>query len=278
MGLFTPRTSGPGRAVPLWVSVLVGAVMGAVGVLLGVQPGERPPLVPTTPPGVTDNPVRPIEYEGLPYEAEHLGEHQDGKAFPVKRITYVIDFANVDTIRPATTPAAIREAFRTAWASWASGLDIDPVEAGPGESPHVMHTFARIDGAGKTLAWSMLGDGSVNTKVQRYDTAETWTLGGPAPNQISLPAVAVHEIGHALGLDHDTPTADSIMRPHYNSAITRATERDFHRAVSIGYRRRSAAGPGDPPGQLLDIVGRVRAVDAAEALRRSGWKVDAPGK
>lgn len=221
----------------------------------------------------------PTDYEGAPYEA---GEHQEESGhqaarFPADRITWWVDPAGVERVRPAVTHAQVREAMRAAWAMWSERLAIEPVEVMDEGSALVRHRFGFIDGSSRTLAWSTLTDGSGRPQEQRYDTGETWSLGGPAPGQVSLPVVAAHEIGHAMGLGHDAGGSGTLMQPTYSSAITRPTDRDIGRMVQLGYARRVVPPTVPPMDGTLSVPATLRAADVVAELRRQGYTVTGPG-
>ncbi|XP_008233428.1 PREDICTED: metalloendoproteinase 3-MMP-like [Prunus mume] len=58
-----------------------------------------------------------------------------------------------------------------------------------------------------------------------YDADERWSS-NPGPNEVDLESVAVHEIGHLLGLNHNPDLPASIMYPYFDYGIIK---RDLHR-------------------------------------------------
>jgi hypothetical protein len=144
----------------------------------------------------------------------------------------------------------IRKAYATAWKAWADVFEITTPEATSNAEALVRAHFARIDGQYSVLAWSELANNTNQPKTQRYDNTEPWTLEWEPGNGIPLITVAIHEIGHVLGLDHDSSNANAIMRPSVSRSLPRPTERDFQRLAGLGYKRRTTPPPTpvpDPP-------------------------------
>lgn len=273
------------RPTPRWVVVV--SVLVAIGTaVLGRHYGResRQPEVDALTLERARLEVRlgddPIVYEGVPYEVgEHALAHDHAEArFPSDRITWWVDPAGVDQIRPAVSLGQVRDAMRQAWALWADRLMIEAVEVQSEGEAMVRHRFAYIDGGSRTLAWSTLTEGDRRPQEQRYDTGETWTLGGPAPGQISLVVVACHEIGHAMGLGHDTPSSSAIMRPTYTAAIPKPTDRDVARMVGLGYRQRTEPKPLPPPDDALRVPAILSLTDVVNELRDRGYTVNPPPK
>lgn len=173
-----------------------------------------------------------IEYAKWPGENPHLPWHADMAAY-----------------RGSLTVDQLWEAFRRAWAYWEAEIEIRPERVAQAQQALIRKHFASIDGSSGTLAWSYLADNTNNPKTQRYDNGESWVIANPErpTSGIDLVRVACHEIGHVLGLDHDSSTAEALMRPSYSTSIPKPTERDLQRMVGLGYKRRTTPPPPPPP-------------------------------
>jgi hypothetical protein len=104
-------------------------------------------------------------------------------------------------------------------AEWSSYADIDFLYTTDVANADIVFGWDTIDGASGTLAettYTYTRDGVLVEAEIRFDTAEQWaaTTAETSGSEISFEAVALHEIGHALGLDHATST-DSIMYAYY---------------------------------------------------------------
>jgi hypothetical protein len=92
---------------------------------------------------------------------------------------------------------------------WSSVCGLDLEYIGPGQTANIFAESGRIDGQNNTLGQSYLpfpGIPRTYTIGQLYDTAEAWTLD-------FLFKVVLHEVGHAIGLDHG-PQGTAIMSPY----------------------------------------------------------------
>ena len=102
--------------------------------------------------------------------------------------------------------------------SWASGDHGDgyPFD---GASGVLAHCFYPPPGGG-----SLSGDG-------HFDEAETWSVNTP-PSGIDLPTVALHELGHGLGLAHSNVTS-AVMYAYYGGPRRDLTADDITGIQSI---------------------------------------------
>lgn len=108
----------------------------------------------------------------------------------------------------------VNSAIQTALEAWSDVANINFVQTNtPGLSNSLDFTFQRLDGVGGTLAQAYspadLNPSRIAGDIQ-FDSSESWELGNNHGNAFDLVLVAVHEIGHALGVEHNS-IRDSVM-------------------------------------------------------------------
>lgn len=116
---------------------------------------------------------------------------------------------NMDLRVANITTAQIDDIFVRVGALWSSVCGLDLKYIGAGQTANIFAESGRIDNRNGVLGQSYLpypGIANSATLGQLYDTAEAWTVD-------FLFKVVLHEVGHAIGLDHG-PQGTAIMSPY----------------------------------------------------------------
>jgi peptidoglycan hydrolase-like protein with peptidoglycan-binding domain len=186
-----------------------------------------------------------------------------------------------------------RQAVRNAFATWAAALcGVTFVEStsAPTDFEIAWRTGSHgdgsaFDGAGNTLAHAFYPPpcGGAHAGEMHFDDAETWSLTG-AGSTFDTETVALHEIGHLLGLDHSS-VAGSVMFPSYGGVRRALTQDDVdgvRRLYPFVCRRGDS---GSSAGFVAEIAavrhGQRQVVTAvrtqAGTLKLIAWSVGVDG-
>ena len=179
--------------------------------------------------------------EHLPFRcgvSDHLRVTLDNK-WRKPQLTYYVS-AYVPGI-PASTFDGILAA---AWKGWMDVCGIQVLRTVSRETASLILATGRggrsgFDGRGGTLAWAELPPGDDRQLLMRFDADEDW-------NEPLLEAVAEHEFGHLLGLDHSR-LKTALMYPYVNLRINRPQPLDDIPRIQALYGPATAPPPAPVP-------------------------------
>jgi hypothetical protein len=165
-----------------------------------------------------------------PFTGSHWG---NGTGTP--RVTW--SFATLPgelvTFAASISDAAYQGAVRKAFAAWESVANIDFVEAADTLTNGIRLGWSYIDQAGGTLAtasWRYSGSRTTEAEI-RFDLYDKWQPQSGSGNTANFYATAVHEIGHAIGLEH-VEERSSIMYA-YQTSVTSPSAEDIQHVQSL---------------------------------------------
>jgi hypothetical protein len=153
-----------------------------------------------------------------------------GCAYGKNRFTY--RFVNgTGDITGTQERSAVRNAFNT-WANALCGITFEERTSGVVDFEVGWFTGSHgdgnaFDGVGNTLAHGFYPPpcGGSHAGECHFDDAETWSLTGSG-GTFDLETVALHEIGHLLGLEHSS-VSGSVMFPSYGGVRRALTQDDL---------------------------------------------------
>ena len=153
-------------------------------------------------------------------------------------LTYYIWNRDLGELTKAQWDAEIKASFE-AWAT-VTNLSFEQLSSPRGADIYIAASNRKRDEfgeAGGVLAWAFLPDKPEfdGQLWSLFDIAEYWSAGNPTGDEILLRAVATHEIGHLLGLDHSEET-DALMYPYYNPSVYTPQDNDDIPRIQDLYR------------------------------------------
>jgi Matrixin/Putative peptidoglycan binding domain len=203
-----------------------------------------------------------------------------GGRWASRNLTYAFQEFTPD-LSPADCRQAVHQAFST-WAGW-TGLTF---REGSLATAEIIIRFVtgnhgdgnNFDGASGILAHAYFPGTppAAPSPIQgdtHFDDAETWTLiVPPGAGTIDLTTVAIHEFGHALGLNH-SPVVGSVMQAFYGGPRRYLHADDMNGITSIygGYAIAEASW-------VHGTAVQIEVPEQLESVRRYGFFTRVVGK
>jgi hypothetical protein len=155
------------------------------------------------------------------------------------------------TSLPGFQPCFITQ-IQTAFAAWQAVSNVKFVQVedngaafdAPGATGEIRIAAHVFDGPSGTLAHAYYPPPNGNSAAGdlHFDSQESWTCDNRG---LDIGIVALHEIGHTIGLAHENTSAVAVMDPYYNSNLTGLQTDDIHGADAIYGTASVVSAPGN---------------------------------
>lgn len=131
----------------------------------------------------------------------------------------------------STVPAAFQADIQAAFSDWSAHANIRFQQVAVSTGANVNFSVRSIDGLDNILGqtdYSYSGSSFASAKIA-FDSGEGWHAAGGrvvSTDGVNLFVVALHEIGHAIGLDHYN-AAPAVMNAYLNTSVTDLSASDI---------------------------------------------------
>ena len=171
----------------------------------------------------------------------------------------------VKNLTPKLTEESIHQQIDAAFKVWDKHSALKFKKVKPNEACDIKISFCPkehgdgfpFDGIGGILAHGFYPGSGIGGDLH-FDEEENWTDQETPPNH-NLYVVAVHEIGHCLGLTH-SQNADSVMYPSYKHELSKLS----HNILSKEDIERIQHAYGKPKYKIFDNNGFIIKVKPVE--------------